>query len=644
MIKPPSRARLLTRPNVLITVIVTLAFLSGHSPPASLASDFPRYEVIADNVAFWEKIYETYSLNQAVIHDSKDLSRVYEIIKLRPNNGSKSRAYNQKAQERAIRKYRIILAKLSKQQPRSPEENRIASLFKGKNRQKSMARAANNVRSQTGQKERFRDGVIQSGAYMKEIKRIFRSYRLPEELSYLPHVESSFNTKAYSKFGAAGIWQFTRSTGKRYLKIDYILDERLDPFLASHAAAKYLKNSYRRLGSWSLAITSYNYGLSGMLRARKKYGSYPDIFKKYNEGHFKFASKNFYAEFLAALKAAKRLEKKLQLAPPQTTRKYKLPGFIHVDDIKKHFNISKATVQNLNPALRSAVINGEKLIPKAYSLRLPQGEQMSTLLASVPTSIIKKKQKPSHYHRVKRGETASGIARLHRVPLKSLLRANNLDKYATIYIRQKLRIPSLNPSVVTLSKIPRITARPKIKKENESHRESIPILSSAKKHRPTEKGYDFLPSKDPTVYNVFSHQIRNGKPSGMITVQPGESLKLYAEWLGIKRTNLIALNSLDATVQISPGQQILVPLDTVNPDAFEEKRLDFLLETEEDFFSAYRVVGQKTYTVISGDTLWDLCYNKFDIPLWLLERYNSSINLAKLQNKQELIIPLVQQL
>ena len=76
-----------------------------------------------------------------------------------------------------------------------------------------MAVAADNVRSQTGQKERFLTGVIVSGMYMNDMKKIFRSHQLPEELAYLPHVESSFNTRAYSKFGAAGIWQFMRATG-----------------------------------------------------------------------------------------------------------------------------------------------------------------------------------------------------------------------------------------------------------------------------------------------------------------------------------------------------------------------------------------------------------------------------------------------
>ncbi len=105
-----------------------------------------------------------------------------------------------------------MLKKLSGEKPRSSEEIRIAAMYRGKYQRRNMGRAAAYVRSQTGMKERFREGVVLSGTYMKEIKRIFRQSNLPEDLAYLPHVESSFNVKAYSKFGSAGIWQFTLTT------------------------------------------------------------------------------------------------------------------------------------------------------------------------------------------------------------------------------------------------------------------------------------------------------------------------------------------------------------------------------------------------------------------------------------------------
>jgi membrane-bound lytic murein transglycosylase D len=112
-------------------------------------------------------------------------------------------------------------------------------------------------------------------------------------------VESSFNPKAYSKAGAAGIWQFTRSTGKKFMKVGRGVDERRDPIRSSKAAAQLLEQNYRILRSWPLAITAYNHGISGLSKARKTKGSEEAIFSDYSTRRFQFASRNFYSEFLA---------------------------------------------------------------------------------------------------------------------------------------------------------------------------------------------------------------------------------------------------------------------------------------------------------------------------------------------------------
>ena len=442
-------------PNILKMLIFSYTlWWSLAAATEGLAADknpeqFPLFPAIKNNVRFWEKIYGHYSLNEAVIHDSQDLSKVYEVVKLLDRDLPGSRRANEMAEQRAKEKYQAILTKLAQQPPSTPEEKRIAALFSGPNRGQDMARAAQNVRSQSGQRERFLAGVVTSGTYMKEMKRILRSHRLPEDLAYLAHVESSFNVRAYSKVGAAGLWQFTRSTGKRYLTIDYAVDERLDPIRATYAAAQYLQNSYRWLQDWPSAITSYNYGLPGMIRATKELGTYERVFQHYNKGHFKFASRNFYSEFLAALKVAKMLETSgaIKLAPELNCHYLNLPGYVHIRDVAKQFGISVATVKELNPALMSPVIDGEKHIPKGYSLRLPGGKETKQQIASLSPAIFKGEQKASRYHKVKKGETISSIARLHGVSTKSLLQANNLDKSGRIQISQQLIIPTKSPTV-----------------------------------------------------------------------------------------------------------------------------------------------------------------------------------------------------
>jgi membrane-bound lytic murein transglycosylase D len=115
---------------------------------------------------------------------------------------------------------------------------------------------------------RFADAIRVSRHYLKAMEVIFRREGVPVELTRLPFIESSFDVQAYSKVGAAGIWQFMPSTGRLYnLRINPAFDERRDPLMASEAAARFLKANYEKLGSWPLAITAYNYGPAGLATA-----------------------------------------------------------------------------------------------------------------------------------------------------------------------------------------------------------------------------------------------------------------------------------------------------------------------------------------------------------------------------------------
>jgi membrane-bound lytic murein transglycosylase D len=160
-----------------------------------------------------------------------------------------------------------------------------------------------NLHTQIGIKERFREGVIRSGRYLEAFQQILEKEGVPSEVALLPLVESSFENRALSSAGAAGIWQFTRGTGRLYLTVGRKLDERLDPAKATRAAARLLHDNYNALGTWPLAITAYNHGRAGMQRAQSEVGS-SDITKVINEykgSLFGYASMNFYSEFLAAV-------------------------------------------------------------------------------------------------------------------------------------------------------------------------------------------------------------------------------------------------------------------------------------------------------------------------------------------------------
>ncbi|HSO19670.1 MAG TPA: lytic transglycosylase domain-containing protein, partial [Desulfosarcina sp.] len=250
-------------------IAVAMLLCPMASPAVAVEDPFPQYPVIDANVSFWTAIYSRYATDQAVVHDSLHLDIVYEVIALKPADQPGARKINRRRMERAGRRVAGILKRLAADPSSADAEcRRVAELFGDRADAREFDRARHRVRCQIGQRDRFQAGLVRSGAYLDRMRAILTSEGVPEDLAYLPHVESSFNTNAYSKFGAAGMWQFTRSTGKRFMTVDYVLDERRDPIAATHSAAKLLRENHAKLGSWPLAITAYNHGAAGMERAK----------------------------------------------------------------------------------------------------------------------------------------------------------------------------------------------------------------------------------------------------------------------------------------------------------------------------------------------------------------------------------------
>jgi len=376
-----------------------------------------------------------------------NLDIIYEVVYL----GEKP--LSRRARERKLdgvkKKYRAILRKLAKSENSASlkgEEKRVFNLVK-----KNFYQASKNIRSQLGQKDRFREGIERSGLYEEEIKRIFKEYNLPEELSVLPHVESSFQIGAYSSAGAAGIWQFTRGTGRLFMRVGYDVDERRDPILATHGAAKLLKKNFESLRSWPLAITAYNHGLQGMIRAQKKFGNdFVEILDKYKSRTFGFASGNFYAEFLAALHVVQNQNKyfpNLVLKKPLNTVSFELPDYIDIRTAMNYFDMSREEIAESNPSLRNPVLNGEKRIPRGFIFQAPveKVDNMVARYGQIPQRVKYDQQLRSKWYTVRRGDTLSGIALRFGTTVSSLKSFNNIGRRNHIYIGQVIQLPGGKP-------------------------------------------------------------------------------------------------------------------------------------------------------------------------------------------------------
>ncbi len=445
---------------IYITLLILLwdfAPVYPHIPPASSSDLFPLPPSLRPHVEFWKKVFATYSEDQVVIHDGHYM-KIYKVIDLRPyrKQGLDDAAIARLKKQhipRETEEVRRLLLKLhrmgSKPQNPSSQERHIWNLLRHVQERSRFLKAANHLRAQSGLKERFAEGIQISRRYLDEMEAIFRQEGLPVELTRLPLVESCFNLKAYSRAHAAGIWQFIPSTGRLFLRIDGIVDERWDPLLSTRAAAKLLRKNYEALGTWPLAITAYNHGLGGMERAVRTLGTrdLTTILRHYQSPSFGFASKNFYAEFLAALEVEGRYQDffgDLPLHPPLRYDTVRLEDFVSLKTLARLAGTTPEEILALNPALRKPIRSGRAYVPKGYLLRIPKG--------SAPTFTQRYAALPQHHkasrqkrvfiaHRVRRGQTLSHIARYYGTTVVALKQLNGIRDARRLRAGQKLRVP-----------------------------------------------------------------------------------------------------------------------------------------------------------------------------------------------------------
>jgi membrane-bound lytic murein transglycosylase D len=354
-------------------------------PSVTGATSFPRPPELEHQINFWRKVFTTYSQDQTLIHDAVNLDRIYTVLDFRPYEDAgygpiETERIRKDIAESEIARIRYLLSRIAYGTPRdalSADEQRIYDLFRDDDPDPyKFLHASDQVRGQRGIRERFQNGFQISRKYLPEMERIFHDEGLPVELTRLPLIESCFDVSAYSKVGAAGVWQFMPATGRLFMEVSSSVDERRDPIASTRAAARYLVRSYERLGTWPLAITSYNYGPNGMSRAIDETGTsdIATIVRYWGGPGFGFASRNFYAEFLAALDVEKNSETYFGRLPKETlplTRIVMLDRSVDIFAAARLARTQDYVLADLNPALLDPVVSGRVPIPAGYGLRVP---------------------------------------------------------------------------------------------------------------------------------------------------------------------------------------------------------------------------------------------------------------------------------
>lgn len=411
---------------------------------------------------------------------------------------------------------------------------------------------------QTTEKKYFEEAYKRSGKYTDLIRSKMKEAGLPEELSWMPMIESWFKVNAFSRARALGLWQFIASTGYLFgLKRDRWIDERMDFEKATDAAIQYLSQLHSMFGDWTTALAAYNCGEVRVQRViRSQRSEYMDNFWDLYLMLPRETSR-FVPRFIATLLIINNPKKYgFNLLEPDQPLEYETVRINHpvkLSALSKALNLENDTLDLLNPELRN------KSTPDyEYELRVPTGygEKVVASLENIPKYIPP--EATYRYHYVRRGETVSVIARRYGTSVSAIARANNLGRNYLIRIGQRLKIPVQGQSYVSYR------AR-SLTKEGEKLiyivKKGDNLYVIAKSFNTTVQEIKRLNKLQSNMLNVGQRLvIQSGTPEDAIlyTVKSGDTPYKIATKYGMNLNALLALNGLSTRSKIYPGQQLWV--------------------------------------------------------------------------------------
>ena len=417
---------------------------------------FPRPAELEPAIEFWVKVYTDVDTSSGFLHDSENLAVIYAKLDFDTQEIE--------VQRQQVKDALLTLASGKRTDLTTNQEN-ILSLWPDGVSDQTLKIAVDNVRWQLGQSNAFLDGLQRSGEYRSHIDKILQNRGLPPELALLPHVESSFNPDAYSHANAAGMWQFTRLTGQRFMRIDHFIDERMDPYIAADAAMSLLEYNHSILGTWPLALTAYNHGVGGISRAVRETGTtaIEKIVTNYKGRAFGFAGRNFYVQFLAVNEVERNAHlyfQDIRFAIPPEFTEVRLDSFIGARDFATSVGTTINQLRIDNPSLRNAVWHGVKRIPRGFRLKL-RAEQFPNgrdLLTKIDNDYKYSNQLLDNYYEVERGDDLNIIANKFNTTVSEVANLNELQTRNSIQIGQRLMLPleespNLNTSTESIDTI-----------------------------------------------------------------------------------------------------------------------------------------------------------------------------------------------
>ena len=416
----------------------------------------------------------------------------------------------------------------------------------------------------------FLQSYRRSGRYRPAIVKALKKAGLPEDLSWLPLIESGFNIRAFSKARALGLWQFIASTGYKYgLERNRWIDERMDPEKATQAAISYLKELHQIFGDWTTALAAYNCGEGTVLRCiRTQRVNYLDNFWDLYE-KLPRETASYVPRFLAVLHIIQDPQKYgfslPPVDPPMEADEVPVEKPVHLETIAKVLNVPCRELLDLNPELKRYSTPA-----RSYDLRVPKGKG-DLLLAKLPSIPAWKPQIPEFvYHRVRQGEVLSLIARKYRTTVTAIMRVNRLRSSRYLRVGWRLKIPAgrryileqqpvtRQPSAETVQQVP-VKRKYVVKKGDSLWRiaRRFGTTTDAIKKANSLRNADLSIGQVLIIRGEYASTVDKGN-AVQYRVREGDSPYTIAQRHQMNLSEFLQLNSLTPRSTIFPGQTVLV--------------------------------------------------------------------------------------